>query len=129
MKKNHSVIIAFSLFVLLVAAVTANNIFINNIGNDLGKIRAALPATLTFENAEEIHKSANRMRDYWEKKRKWVSLSVAESELDNLSGQIGTLICAVEADDDTEYRKALMLFDIALDDICRLERFSIENIF
>lgn len=129
MKTNHSVLISVFLFLILSVCVTANNIFINRVGDDLGRMREALPTAMTSDNAEAIRSLAVDMDTYWRKKRKWASLSVAESELDNLSGQIAFLLCAADTGNDTEYRKALLLFDLALDDICRLERFSIENIF
>lgn len=129
MKKNYSVLISSFLFIILSVSVTANNIFINRVGDDLGLIREELPHAMTSDNVELIRSLAGNMDAYWRKNRKWVSLSVAESELDNLSGQIASLLSAAATENNTEYHKALLLFDLALEDICRLERFSIENIF
>lgn len=128
-KKEHSVLISVCLFIILLICVAFNNRFINGVGDDMREYRNNLPEELTYGNAEAIAKSASDMEEYWNDKRKWVNFSVAKSGSSAVSAQIGALICAAKSGDDAGYRRALIFFDLALDDVCRPERFTIENIF
>ena len=117
------------MFAFLVALICINNIYINRIADELEDMRRSLPSELTDENSSEIRNTTLHMLDFWKSNRSIAELSVAKTELDQLSNHLVVLNCAAEVRDNTEYRKSVALLTLAINDLKRLEQISFESLF
>ena len=117
--------LAIALVLLLGTGVTANYIYINDVSEQLLSRIDALPppddATCNARVAELL--------DYWETHINTVSLSVSYLISDRVSEQALTLLASVSSGNRDGYFIALALLRDAVDDMRRLERFSIGNLF
>ena len=64
----------------------------------------------------------------WENKGIWIGLSVSNEDMQKLTNAIDELKIANENEDTTQFQIYLSLLLTAIDEIGRLEKFSIKNI-
>lgn len=112
------------LLLALIAGITANCIYINNVENDLTKSIDALPDI----SEENCISDAKKLLDYWEKEEDFVGLSVGYPVVDRIKEQILLLLNAAKCGDVFGFYSARALLLDAVEDMGRLEQFSIENL-
>lgn len=122
--KYLSVLITVVLFIGLLVAMAVNFIYINGVAAELHSMADELPESPGADTALIVS-----LLDYWNSCRLPASLTVAEHELDGISNGIDSLLAAALANDEASYKTSMALLHNAIDDMCRLERFSVENIF
>ena len=120
-----SLIATIVLCCLMILAATANFIYINRLADDITALVDALPSIndpRCVEKIDEIHQK-------WEKHAPFVGLTVGFLTVDKLSEYCQTLRSCAEIGDVYGYRTALTLLYDSIDDVRRLEKFSVENLF
>ena len=120
-----NLVIALILFAALLAATTANALFVRRTVTELSEMVRAMPEA----PGDDAGQAALAVRDLWEAKHAVLSLTVADSEMDSVDERVSTLCVLAGSGDGTDYRLAREMLRIALDELGRLERFSRENIF
>lgn len=120
-----SLIVTIVLFCIMVLAATANFIYVNHLADAMTEIAAALPSVdepMCVEKADALCR-------LWEKHSPIVGLTVGFLTVDKLSEHCQTLRSCAEVGDVYGYYSTLSLLYDAIDDVRRLEKFSIDNLF
>ena len=120
-----SLIVTIVLCCVMILAATANFIYVNNLANAMSEIAAALPSIdepMCVEKVEELCQ-------IWEKHAPIVGLTVGFLTVDKLSEHCQTLLSCAEVGDVYGYYSTLTLLQDSIDDMSRLEQFSVENLF
>lgn len=121
----RSLIATVVLCCLLLLAATANFIYVNHIADEMTDLAAALPSIndpACVEKTEELYKK-------WEKEAPIVGLTVGFLTVDKLSEYCQTLHSCAKVGDVYGYYSTLTLLKDSIDDVRRLEKLSIENLF
>ncbi len=111
-------------FVMLLAA-TANFIYINRVADDLAEMADALPSPNDSTCAEKVAALCKK----WERNAPFVGLTVGFLTVDKFSEHCQTLRSCAEVGDVYGYHAALPLLQDSIDDVRRLEQFSVGNLF
>ena len=120
-----SLIVTIVLCCVMILAATANFIYVNNLANAMSEIAAALPSIdepMCVEKVEELCQ-------IWEKHAPIVGLTVGFLTVDKLSEHCQTLLSYAEVGDVYGYYSTLTLLKDSIDDVRRLEKFSVSNLF
>ena len=120
-----SMIATMILLVAMVASLTVNFFFINQVTDRMEEMISALPEIGT----EECVAAAHKIRRYLESKENLISLSVGYETLECACEQTVLLISCSEANDVYGFQNARALLLDAIKDIRRAEQFSIGNLF
>lgn len=110
---------------LMFLAATANFIYVNRIADAMTEIVESMPSLddpVSIAKADELCKK-------WEKNAPLVGLTVGFLTVDKVSEHCQTLRSCAEVGDVYGYYAALTLLKDSIDDVRRLEKFSIENLF
>ena len=121
----RSLIATVVLCFLMIAAATANFIFVNHIADEMVDLVDSLP---NINDPLCVEKTA-ALCEKWEKNAPIVGLTVGFLTVDKLSEHCQTLHSCVEVGDVYGYYSALTLLKDSIDDVRRLEKFSIDNLF
>lgn len=110
---------------VIILAATANFIYVNRLADAMTELADALPdidEPMCTEKADELCKK-------WEKHAPIVGLTVGFLTVDKLSEHCQTLRSCAEVGDVYGYYAALTLLKDSVDDVRRLEQFSVSNLF
>lgn len=121
----RSLIATVILCCIMILAATANFIYVNRLADAMEEITEAMPAIdepMCVEKADELCQK-------WEKHSPIVGLTVGFLTVDKLSEHCETLRSCAEVGDVYGYYSTLTLLKDSIDDVRRLEKFSIENLF
>ena len=121
----RSLIATIVLLCIMILAATANFIYVNNLADAITEIADALP---DIDEPMCVQK-ANELYQKWAKHAPIIGLTVGFSTIDKLSEHCQTLLSCAEVGDVYGYYAALALIYDAIDDIRRLEQFSVSNLF
>ena len=117
-------IISLCLFVLLIGAIIGNAVYIHRVAAHL----CAAADSLCFENAQTAE-TLDELMAYWDRHRAFVSLSISYRELDRVCETLISLRAAYDTQNASDFECYRRLLLDAADEISRLERFSVENLF
>ncbi len=121
----RSLIATIVLCCVMFLAATANFIYVNRIADAMSELADAIPDVdepMCVEKADELCQK-------WEKNAPIIGLTVGFQTIDKLSEHCQTLRSCAEVGDVYGYYSALALLKDSIDDVRRLERFSMENLF
>ena len=121
----RSLIATVILCCIMILAATANFIYVNNLADAMVEIADAMPdigEPMCVQKAEELCKK-------WEKHSPIIGLTVGFTTVDKLSEHCQTLRSCAEVGDVYGYYATLTLLYDAIDDVRRLEQFSVSNLF
>ena len=121
----RSLIATIVLFCMMILAATANFVYVNHVANKMTALADALPS-VREPNCTE--KTAELCK-VWEKNAPIVGLTVGFLTVDKLSEYCETLHACAQVGDLYGYQTALTLLYDSIDDVRRLERFSVGNLF
>lgn len=122
----RSFFLTLLLLAVMLAVIGANFIFINRLGDQLTARVNALPAqTGDTAAAKEIMS----LEKDWIDVHHLVSFSVSFKELNRVTEQVTALRVWYLAGEDAEYQNARAQLLLAIEEMRRLERFSMDNIF
>ena len=116
--------ISIALLLLLSGAVVYNYRYVNETAARMESALRTMP-DIGDDNCAE---AARSLLAYWESQVDWVGLSVSYPIVDRVSEQAVTLVACAECQDLYGFRTALALLRDAVDDMQRLEKFSIGNL-
>ena len=117
--------LSVALLLLLIAGVTWNYIYINDVFASMNASLDALP-DLSDAGCED---ACEKLCEQWKKHTDRVGLSVCFGVLDRVSEQVELLSSCAACGDRYGFEAAQTLLRDALEDMRRLERFSIGNLF
>lgn len=117
-------IITLILFAILISIVIINSFYINNIINDIKNEITSLKTIPCEENAIII----KQIKSKWEEDSIWVSLSVSYEDIEELTDMIASLEASNSVKDYNQFKLYHELILNSIEDIGRLERFSVKNI-
>ena len=117
-------IITLILFSILISIVIINSFYVNNIINDIKNEITSLKTIPCEENAIII----KQIKSKWEKDSIWVSLSVSYEDIEELTDMIVSLEASNSVKDYNQFKLYHELILNSIEDIGRLERFSVKNI-
>ena len=120
-----SLIATIVLCCLMILATTANFIYVNRLADEMTALADALPSI----NDPACVEKADALCKKWERHAPFVGLTVGFLTVDKLSEHCETLRSCAEVGDVYGYHAALTLLQDGIDDVRRLEKFSIENLF
>ena len=115
----RSLKISLILFAILLICITVNSIYIHYCTQRL--------LELTDEVAHGA--STDSLVAFWETNRKFIGLSISETQLDNISRLIVSVGCHQKSGQDEELKESLALLTDAAQNMRRYEELSVENIF
>lgn len=121
----RSLIVTVVLCGLMILAATANFIYVNNLADAMIEIADALP---DIDDPISVQKT-DELCQKWEKHSPIIGLTVGFSTVDKLSEHCQTLRSCAEVGDVYGYYATLTLLYDAIDDVRRLEQFSVSNLF
>lgn len=119
-----SLFLSVSLFAVMLFGIVGNYFYINRVADHMNEQLDGLP---DIENASCID-TASGICSYWEKQVDTVGLSVDYKTLDHVSEQCALLLSCASCKDVYGYQTAIALLRDAIEDMRRLERFSIGNL-
>ena len=117
-------IISTSLFLLLVIGVIANSFYANTVHDDMHAMVYEISHTPSPENATQI----NKIKEYWERHKTLLSISVSFDYIDDLTNKLDALEQANSSFDKTQLAINIELLQNSIDAIIRLENIKIDNI-
>ena len=117
-------IITLILFAILISIVIINSFYVNNIINDIKNEITSLKTIPCEENAIII----KQIKSKWEKDSILVSLSVSYEDIEELTDMIASLEASNSVKDYNQFKLYYELILNSIEDIGRLERFSVKNI-
>lgn len=117
-------IITLILFSILISIVIINSFYVNNIINDIKNEITSLKTIPCEENAIII----KQIKSKWEKDSIGVSLSVSYEDIEELTDMIASLEASNSVKDYNQFKLYHELILNSIEDIGRLERFSVKNI-
>ena len=120
-----SLIATIVLCCLMILAATANFVYINRLADDITSLVDALPS-INDPNCVEM---IDGIHQKWERHAPFVGLTVGFLTVDKLSEYCQTLRSCAAVGDVYGYHTALTLLYDSIDDVRRLEKLSIENLF
>ena len=116
-------IISTILFVLLIAAIFGNTLYVRNVSERI----AVGTEKLKRENYSP--NIANELEEYWLKHRSFVGLSVGHEELDLISQTIISLKACCDSGSIADASVYVLILQDAAEEIGRHEEISFENLF
>ena len=117
-------IITIILFILLLSIVILNFFYIDYIINNMKQNINSLQSIPCEENAITI----NKIKENWQKDSVWVGLSVSYEDIEELTDMIASLEAANAVKDYNQFKLYCELILNSIEDIGRLEKFSVNNI-
>ncbi len=124
-EKMRSFITTIVLLVLMFSAAGVNFIYVNHVADTMEKMTENLPSITEPSCVEKT----TELCEEWEKNAPFVGLTVGFLTVDKLTEQTLTLLSCAESGDVYGYHTALAILKDAIDDMHRLEKFSVENLF
>lgn len=121
----RSLIATIVLCCLMFFAATANFIYVNRIADAMTEIAKSMPSLddpMSIEKADELCKK-------WKKNAPIIGLTVGFLTVDKVSEYCQTLLSCAKVGDVYGYYSTLTLLKDSIDDVRRLEQFSVENFF
>ncbi len=119
MKNKYACAIAALALAALLTAVALNILYVDTTFDTIEELLGDMSDTVRIEEA----------RDYWEKRRAVMEISLSEPELDKISLLLDEMLINAEEGDEAELKRTAARFRRAADDIRELEDFSLDNIF
>ena len=119
----RSLIITVILFFSICAIIIVNNLYIKNTAEYI----CECVSDDEFESDPE--KAIKKLDEFWEKNHPIVGLSIGYKELDKMSDLIIDLKIYFELENAPETKRIRALIVEAANEISRLERFDLENLF
>lgn len=116
--------ITIALFLVLVISGILNFLFINNVYSEMNEMISDISESPCPENEEKI----KRLSEYWEEANSIVGISVNFLSIDSVSNLIDSVYVYNEQGDDIQLSYSIELLINAVENIKRLEVFSIKNI-
>ena len=117
-------IISIILFSVMLITIFINAFFIHSSTKNMSKKIESLNPIPCQSNQIIIDEFSQE----WENKGIWIGLSVSNEDMQKLTNAIDELKIANENEDTTQFQIYLSLLLTAIDEIGRLEKFSIKNI-
>ena len=121
----RSLIATIVLCCVMILAATANFIYVNNLADAMIEIADAMPEI----NEPMCSQKADELCQKWEKHSPIIGLTVGFSTVDKLSEHCQKLRSCAEVGDVYGYYDTLTLLHDAIEDVRRLEQFSVSNLF
>ena len=121
----RSLIATIVLFCIMILAATANFIYVNHLADAMEEIVDALPSVDDPMCVEKV----DNLCAIWEKHSPIVGLTVGFLTVDKLSEYCQMLRSCAEVGDIYGYYSTLTLLKDSIDDVRRLEKFSVKNLF
>ena len=121
----RSLIATIVISCVMLLAATSNFIYVNRVADAMDEFIGAIPDVdepLCVEKATELCQ-------IWEKNAPLVGLSVGFLTVDKLTEHCYSLLSCAEVGDVYGYYAALTLLKDSVDDVRRLEKFSVSNLF
>lgn len=120
----RGLIITLILFVILISIVIINSFYVNNIINGIKNEITTLKLVPCEENAIII----KQIKSDWEKDSILISLSVGYEDIEELTDMIVSLEASNSAKDYNQFKLYYELLLNSIEEIGRLEKFSVKNI-
>ena len=117
-------IISLCLFVLLIGTIIGNAVYVHRVSAHLRTVTDSL----CFENGQTAQ-ALDALATYWDKHRPFVALSIGYRDLDHVCETMIFLRAAYDTRNASDFESYRRLLLDAADEISRLERFSVENLF
>lgn len=114
--------ISVALFVLLIAVIIGNAVYVHHVTEEI-------LARLSHLTAESDEREMAALEAYWEKHRAFVALSISYQELDHLSESLISLRATYDTGNAIDFELYRQICRDASRELARLERFSLENLF
>ena len=121
----RSLIATVVLFCVMILAATLNFLYVNRVADEMVELAASLPSPTDSTCVEK----AAALCKKWEKTAPIVGLTVGFLTVDKLSEHCQTLLSCAEVGDVYGYYSTLSLLKDSIDDVRRLEQFSVGNLF
>ena len=121
----RSLIATIVLFCVMLLAATLNFLYVNRVADEMTDLATDLPSPTDSACAEK----AAALCKKWEKNAPIVGLTVGFLTVDKLSEHCQTLLSCAEVGDVYGYYSTLSLLKDSIDDVRRLEQFSVGNLF
>lgn len=120
-----SLIATVLLLILMLTVTVLNFLFINQTADEITAEIDALPPVGTTDCIS----AAEELLRFWEARSTTVTLSVGYATADRVTEQAKLLISSARSGDVYGYTMALTLLADAVEDMRRLEQFSVKNLF
>ena len=124
-KEMRSLIVTIILASVMLLGATANFVYVNRVSDAMNEFVDAIPNVGDPLCVEKT----TALCQIWEENAPLIGLSVGFQTIDKLSEHCYTLRSCAEVGDVYGYYTALALLKDSIDDVRRLEQFSIENLF
>ena len=121
----RSLIATVVLFCVMILAATLNFLYVNRVADEMVELAASLPSPTDSTCVEKTAALCKK----WEKNAPIVGLTVGFLTVDKLSEHCQTLLSCAEVGDVYGYYSTLSLLKDSIDDMRRLEQFSVGNLF
>ena len=115
----RSLKISITLFAILIICIAFNSLYISHCAERL----------LSQTDDILLSGSAEELDDFWKSNKKYIGMSISETQLDSISRLIVSIRCDIEQNNSADLKKDVALLRDAVDGIRRYERLSIENLF
>ena len=119
----RSFITAILLFVILIASVTANALYINSV---CSKIDATAESLTNASNKQAL---ISELKSLWKKNVKIFNLSIRVNEIERMNDLIESLSASYDAQNDAEFKKYCTLISELAQDLAHYETLSFRSIF
>ena len=117
-------IASLCLFLLLIGVIIANAIYVHRVTDHLREATEAL----VFDEASTAD-ALDALWEYWNRHRALIALSIGFRELDHVCETMISLRASYDTRSASDFEQYRRLLADAADEISRLERFSVENLF
>lgn len=117
-------IASLCLFAVLIGIIVGNAIYVHRVTDHLKEVAYEL----RFDAENTVH-TLDALSAYWNRHRTFIALSIGYRELDHVCETILYLRAAYDTKNASDFEAYRRLLSDTADEISRLERFSVENLF
>lgn len=120
----RGLIITILLFSILLSSIIINFFYVEHTINYMKQMASSLSAFPSEENTQII----NNMEETWNKHSIFLSLSVSSDDIEDFNDTLTSLKASNMSNNVYQYKIDIELLFNAIEEIGRLEKFSIKNI-
>lgn len=115
--------VSVTLFVILLAVVIANSVFLCGVFDGMSEIAASLTWDLSSQS------DLDKLISLWEDNRSIITYSIEEDEIDRMNELTQSLLDSFKSSDAAAFEKYRLLLIDLCDEFSRYEKLSLESLF
>ena len=121
-------IVSLLIFALTIAGTVAGDFYLNDVAKNMEQYCQTLSDQTAGEGAEELEKAYKDMDEYWQKKKKILSVIIDHSHIGEIDKSLSEMKVAIETDERSEMLLAGARVKTVIENVAQNEHFHLSTI-